>query len=120
MTIFFMFAWVPVSVGKAKSFGRKWIASNRSPLPDKELIPWAARCERAHNNLKDNFPAFIAAILLLGHLGKLDQGTTYAALIFVFARLAHYFAYGMGNVPGRAVSYALGLGANLYLLVKIF
>lgn len=119
-TILFMFAWLPVSVGKKRSFGISWLASNRDPLPLKELAPWAARCERAYSNLKDYFPAFIVAILLLGQLNKFDEGTKWAALVYVIARIGHYTAYGMGNFPVRFASYLMAMTANLFLLLKVF
>mgnify|MGYP006191226895 CR=1 FL=1 len=120
MTLFFMFAWAPISVGKFQAFGGRWLASNRKPLPGKELAPWAARCERAYNNLKDYFPAYVVAILVLGAQNKFDQGTSYAAMIFLMARVGHYISYGLGNVPARFGFFTTSLVANLYLLIKIF
>jgi uncharacterized MAPEG superfamily protein len=120
MAILFSVAWFPASVGKARAFGGKWLASNRNPIPGKELEPWAARCERAHNNLKDNLPAYIVAIIVLGQLNKFDTGTAIASVTFVAARLLHFISYGIGNVTGRAALFFLGLFANLYLLLKIF
>lgn len=119
MTLLFLFAWFPVSVGKSQSFGAKWLASNRTPPKDKELAPWAARCDRAYNNLKDYFPAFIVAILVLGHTGRFDESTAIASIIFVVARVGHYVSYGYGHVLGRALCFFAGLIANTFLLGKI-
>lgn len=119
MSIFFLLAWIPTSVGKAQSFGMKWVASNRNPVKDKELPSWVARCERAHNNLKDNYPAFVAAVLALSFVGKFSQGTAIACVLYVIARVFHFASYGMGNVPLRAVSYISGLVANIYLLINV-
>ncbi len=118
-TILFMFAWIPISIGKKRSFGLEWLVSNRDKT-DRELIPWAARCERAYSNLKDYYPAFIVAILLLGQLNKFDEGTKWAAIIYVLARIIHYTAYGLGNVPFRFMAFLLGMTANLFLLLKVF
>ena len=120
LTLLFMCAWLPISIGKWKSFGGAWLASNRDPLKGKELLPWAARCERAYSNLKDYFPAFIVAILVLGATNKFDNSTNIASILFVLARIGHYIAYGIGNVLGRASFFFLGLVANVYLLLKIF
>ena len=120
MTLFFMFAWVPVSLGKWKSFGRKWIASNRDPLQGKELLPWAARCERAHNNLKDYFPAFAVAIILLGLTERFDDTTIIAAYTFFICRLGHYLSYGLGNLPFRALFFIVSLVANIQLFTRLF
>lgn len=120
MTILFTLAWLPVSIGKLKSFGRKWAASNREPIPGKELVPWAARCDRAYSNLKDYFPAFVVAILVLGATNKFDHSTEIASVVFVVARICHYVSYGLGNVKFRALFFFAGLLSNLYLLIKIF
>jgi uncharacterized MAPEG superfamily protein len=119
ITLFFILAWLPVSVGKWQGFGLRWLASNRTPVVGKELPPWAARCDRAYNNLKDYFPAYVVAIVLLGLTQKFDQGTSYAALIFVMARIGHYISYGIGNVIARATFFFAGLLSNIYLLIKI-
>ena len=120
MTIFFIIAWVPVSFGKWRTFGLGWIGSNRVPVHGKELEPWAARCERAYNNLKDYFPGFIVTILILGINNRFDEGTKLAAGIYVAARLGHYLVYGLGIVSLRAVLFSIGFFANVYLLLKIF
>lgn len=119
MTLFFLYAWSPISVGKKRTFGMKWLASNRTPVTGKELEPWAQRCDRAYSNLKDYFPAFVVAIIVLGITGKFDETTKIASLVYLFARLGHYIVYALGNVPLRAVCFFSGLIANTYLLIKI-
>lgn len=120
MTLFFLFAWVPVSFGKIGSFGGRWLLSNRDSKPKRDLPLWAQRCDRAYNNLKEYFPAFIVAILILGVTRKFDDTTTYAAIIYVIGRIGHYISYGMGNVPLRVVFFFSALLSNTYLLIKIF
>ena len=120
MTVIFLVAWLPSSIAKWQSFGGKWLASNRNPLAGKELRPWGARAERAHSNLKDNFPGFIVAILILGWANKFDAYTTWAAGLYVLGRIIHFISYSAGNVLVRALSYFLALGANIYLLAQVF
>jgi len=120
MTIFFIFAWIPASIAKYYSFGPKWLASNRGQLPNKELPAWGQRAERAHNNLKDYFPGFIVAIILLGILNKFDTTTYWCSIIFVLSRVTHLFSYVAGNVSLRALSFTTGILSNLILLIKIF
>lgn len=119
MSILFLYAFLPVSLGKKKTFGVNWLLSNRAPVAGKELDGWAARCERAHNNLKDNFPAFIAAILLLGMTNKFDDTTAIISVVYVVCRVCHYIVYGLGIVPLRALFYFTGLFGNTYLLIKV-
>lgn len=118
MTFFFLLAWLPTSAAKKQSFGLRWLASNREKTPNAELPAWGGRAERAHTNLKDNFPGFVVAILLLGHLGKFDESTAIAASVYVFARVLHLGSYIAGNFPIRFVSFVSGLSANFFLLLK--
>lgn len=120
MTLFFFFAWIPTSIGKLKSFGGRWLASNRKPVEGKELLPWAARCELAYSNLKDYFPAYAVAIILLGQVEKFDECTSWASALYVVARVLHYSFYAMGNVTMRFLSYLVAMGSNFYLLIRIF
>ena len=81
------------------------------PLPE-----WGLRAERAHNNLKENFPSFAVAVLLLALTGGFTHGTQIAAAVFGGARVVHMPAYIQGRVWPRVISWVLGLGATLYLL----
>lgn len=119
LSLLFLFAWFPASFGKWKTFGVKWLFSNRRPVEGKALDGWAARCERAHNNLKDNLPAFIVAVVLLGLTNKFDHSTTIASVGYVTCRIGHYFSYAIGNVMARAIFFTIGLAANSYLLIKV-
>lgn len=119
MTLIFLFAFVPSSLAKLKTFGGKWLASNRNPVEGKQLSGWGARVERAHNNLKDNFPGFVVAILVLGQLNKFDNQTYWLSLGYVLARILHFIFYGAGFVPGRFLAYTSGLIFNVWLLIKI-
>lgn len=119
MTLFFLVAWFPVSIGKWRAYGGKWLMSNRKPVTNKELEPWASRCDRAYNNLKDYFPAFIVAIIVLGITGKFDESTKWTSALFVIGRFGHYLFYGLGSVSLRGVFYLTGLLSNTYLLIKI-
>lgn len=120
ITIFFLFAWLPVSVGKWRAFGARWLASNRTPPAGIELEAWAYRCERAYNNLKDYFPGFIVAILTLGINNKFDETTKWAALIYIVSRFGHYVVYWIGLVDMRMLFWTLSVLSNLFLLLKIF
>ncbi len=118
MTLLFLFAWVPTSYAKFISFGWKWVASNREPMKDKEMVDWGKRAERAYSNLKDYFPGYIVAILLLGITNHFDVTTAWASGIYVAARILHYFFYVIGNSTLRAIAFIISMSANIYLLIK--
>lgn len=120
ITILFLLAWIPASIGKLQTFGGKWLSSNRVPLPGKQLEGWAGRCDRAHQNLKEFIPGFIVAILLLGLTQKFSQATSIASIIYVVSRIGHFISYSLGFVNMRAISFFAGLFSNIYLLICIF
>lgn len=119
MTLLFLFAWLPSSIAKLKSFGPKWLLSNRDPLAGKELLPWGARAERALGNLKDNFPGFVVAIILLGLTNHFDHLTAWASGLYVAGRICHFLFYVIGNVQLRFLSFIVSLSCNVYLLIKV-
>jgi len=116
MTIVFALAWFPASLCKYQTYGWGWLLSNRSPAGLPPMPEWGQRAERAHDNLKANFPAFAVAVLLLAVTGSYTEGTRLAAAVFVVARLAYLWAYVAGLVWPRSISWAVGLLATLYLL----
>ena len=119
MALIFLFAYVPASVAKAKTFGTRWLASNRDSKPSVAMPAWGERCERAHQNLKDNLPGFIVAVLGLGVTDGFSDLTQWLTITYVIARIVHFASYGMGNVPIRAMSYMVGLVVNSVLLLKL-
>ncbi|MFL5785227.1 MAG: MAPEG family protein [Bacteriovoracaceae bacterium] len=118
MTFFFLVAWVPASLAKRATFGFKWVMSNRDHTPSVQLPAWGTRADRSYNNLKDYFPGFVVAILLLGQLNKFDHSTAIAAGAYVALRMVHFIAYTSGNFPFRFVGFTGGMIANFYLLAK--
>lgn len=119
MTIIFLLAWIPASMAKLKSFGLKWIQSNRDPLVGRELVPWGARAERAYTNLKDYFPGFVVAILLLGLTNGFNEYTAWASGLYVAGRVGHFLSYTLGSVTFRFLTYVLAMASNVYLLIKV-
>jgi len=120
MSLIFLFAWFPSSIAKYQSFGWKWLASNRKPLTDKSLAPWGARAENAQANLRDNFPPFAIAIILLGLTAKFNSITSIASMLFVGARIVHMMAYIAGSVNIRFLAYLVGLISTLVLFANLF
>lgn len=115
MTFFTLFAWLPGSVGKKQSYGMKWLAGNRNPS-DRPLLEWASRAERAYQNLKDYFPCFVVAILLLAHLELFNSFTAFAAWGFVALRVLHMIVYIAGLPMLRALIWMLSMALLVGML----
>ncbi|MDE2196456.1 MAG: MAPEG family protein [Gammaproteobacteria bacterium] len=116
-TLLFMFSWVPASVAKYHVYGLRWLASNRSTEGLPPMPEWAQRAIRAQDNLKENYPGFAVAVLLLAFTGGFTRGTAAAAAIFLAARLVHLPAYIAGAPGLRIFSWAVGFVAMVYLLI---
>ncbi|MGH8427205.1 MAG: MAPEG family protein [Gammaproteobacteria bacterium] len=121
-TLLFLLAFIPGSLYKARAYGGlPWLASNRDTTDRAPLTGAAGRAERAHANLKENYPAFVAAVLILAYSGHTELGTAVASAVFVGARLLYIGAYIGGNQPLRTLLWALGWASTIYILaVAVF
>jgi uncharacterized MAPEG superfamily protein len=119
MTLFFLLAFLPASLSKVKTFGIEWAASNRDQTPVSKLPLWGERSERAHQNLKDNFPGFIVAILVLGCLNKFNETTSTLAGLYVLGRITHFLFYVIGISLPRTLGYFVSLVCNITLFIRI-
>lgn len=102
-------AWLPASVAKYQGFGAKWLAGNRDPLQGKELPPWGARAERAHRNLLDFFPAYLAVLVILIAGEQSSPAISWASGLFFLGRLVHFVVYTAGWPLLRAFSWMLSM-----------
>jgi uncharacterized MAPEG superfamily protein len=119
MAIVFALAWLPASICKYQTYGWGWLLSNRSLAGLPPMPEWGQRAQRAHENLKESFPAFAVAVLLLAVTGGYTEGTRMAAALFVLARLVHFWAYTAGLIWPRVLSWVTGVMATLYLLGSV-
>lgn len=116
-TLLSVLAFLPASIAKSQSLGTGWLVSNRDRTPMDALPLWGQRAERAHANLKENYPAFAAAIILLLLSGHQDLATAVASATFVGSRILHFVAYVTGVPPLRTLFWALAWGSTIYILV---
>jgi uncharacterized MAPEG superfamily protein len=115
-TLLLMFAWLPGSVAKYQTYGWNWLLSNCSTEGLPPLPEWGQRCVRADKNLRENYPAFAIAVLLLAFTGGFTPGTALASAVFLAARLVHMAAYLAGIPWLRNLAWGFGFLATLYLL----
>lgn len=81
------------------------------------------RVLRTYANGTENFPAFIAAVLLAIFIGGDPQVVNWLAAIHVAFRMAYWAIYyrGAGKAGGglRTIAYTLALAANLALSLVV-
>ena len=116
MTLVFALAWLPASIARYRAYGVAWLFSNRSSEGLPSLPEWGQRAERAYDDLRESFPAFAVAVLLLALTGGYSRSTSLAAALFVAARLLHFTSCLAGAAEVRILCWGLGLLATLYLL----
>lgn len=116
-TLLAVLAFIPGSIYKANAYGRmRWLISNRDVSDKPPLTGAAARAERAHANFKENYPAFVAAILILVYTGHTGMPTAVASAVFVGARLLYIPAY-IGGIPLlRTTLWTLGWASTIFIL----
>ena len=75
---------------------------------DTPLPGWAARARKAHYNAIENLAPFAALVVVAHITGAHNEATAVSAIVYFWARLAHYFLY-MANVPfGRTTMFTIG------------
>ncbi len=115
--------WVPYILARAITWGIPTFLNNYPdgfPKEQPEPPLWAQRAQRAHLNMVETMPAFIAVVIAAGALAP---QSAYASLsmwaqVFFLARLGHAVVYTLGipylRTPVYLVSWAavLMIGAN--------
>ena len=110
-TVVLTFAEVLVAVLAAQAqVGLGMLAGNRDQLP--RLTDFAGRAQRAHWNMLESLPLFIALVLVAHIAGKANGTTLTGCELFVWGRLAHWLIYLIGIPWLRTLAWvvsAIGL-----------
>jgi uncharacterized MAPEG superfamily protein len=93
--------------GAILQVGLPSLAGNREGLP--ELTGWTGRAQRAHRNMLENLPLFIALVLVAQVGGKADATTHLGAELFLWGRLAYAIIYILGIPWLRTLSWAVSV-----------
>lgn len=95
--------WVPYIFSRLLTWGLPTFLNNypeKFPQEQPEQPLWAARAQRAHLNMVETMPAFIAVVVAALMLAQGSQETLHTASvwaeIFFFARIAHAVVYILG------------------------
>ena len=115
--------WIPYILARVFTWGLPTFLNNypsdKYPLEDPEPPMWAVRAKRAHLNMVETMPAFVAVVLAVVLLAdaNVDQLTAAAgwAGLFFNARLAHMAIYIFGIPYLRTPSYLVSWFAILMI-----
>ena len=110
--------WVPYILDRIAVRGLAGAMGNPSPT-DKPQSAWAERAMKAHRNAVENLVVF-AALVLTAHVLGISTGlTALAAIVYFFARLAHFLVYTAGLPVLRTLSFAVGWLAQMVFALSI-
>jgi uncharacterized MAPEG superfamily protein len=94
------------------------LAGNRDrPI---ELTGLSGRAQRAHRNMLESLPLFIALVLIAQVAGKANGTTLLGAHLFFWGRLAHWLLYLAGIAWVRSLAWAVSVvGLVLIFMVLV-
>ena len=110
--------WVPYILARVQVWGIGTFLNNYPegfPATEPQPPLWAERAKRAHLNMVETLPAFVAVVAAAGFLVTGDAAAAIGgyAQIFFFARIAHAVVYILGlpflRTPVYLVSWAMVL-----------
>jgi uncharacterized MAPEG superfamily protein len=109
---------VPVLMGRQSVPGAlDWGLGNRDkPL---ETPEWVGRAERAHRNLLENLPSFIALVLTAHVIGVHSALAVWGSMVFFGARVAHAAVYIKGITKVRTGVFFLSQAGQMMILIAI-
>ncbi|HTZ36938.1 MAG TPA: MAPEG family protein [Stellaceae bacterium] len=76
--------------------GLPMLAGNRDALPS--LTGFAGRAQRAHRNMLESLPLFIALVLVAHIASRVDATAVLGCQLFFWGRLAHWLIY-LAGIP---------------------
>ena len=110
--------WVPYVLDRMAVIGLGNTLAGSAPDIGK-LSDWAQRASRAHTNAIENLAIFAPIVLTAHLLGISNTATRTAAVVYFFARLAHFVVYSAGIPAARTLAFAAGWLAQIAIILAI-
>lgn len=101
-----------------RQLGPEWVLSARDE--PREVIGLSGRFVRAHRNLLEIFPQFVAALFVVHTAGLNAQLTIYGAWGFFVARCVYVPAYAFGPTGLRSICWQAGQIGIFVILADLF
>ena len=111
--------WIPYILDRCAVRGL-WAAMDNPKPGDTPQSGWAMRLYFAHTNAVENLIVFAPLVLILDSIGTSTNVTAIACAVYFWARLAHALIYMMGVPVLRTLSFVVGFGAQVALVLAIF
>src|SRR5262249_62175011 len=88
-------------------------------VPPPAVSGWAGRAQRAHRNMLENLPLFIALVLVAQIAGKTNATTLIGAHLFFWGRLAHWLIYLAGIAWLRTLAWLVSVIGLLMIFLQL-
>lgn len=110
--------WAPYILNRMAETGI-WGAL-RNPEPDASpRARWAVRMMAAHQNAVENLVIFAPLVLIAVATDTTSHTTNLAAVVYFFARAAHFVIYSAGLPVLRTLAFTAGFFAQLAIALAI-
>jgi uncharacterized MAPEG superfamily protein len=93
------------------------LAGNREGL--EPLTNFAGRAQRAHQNMMESLPLFIALVLVAQVAGKTNATTLLGAELFFWGRLAHWLIYLVGIPYLRTLAWLVSVVGMILIFQEL-
>ncbi len=122
--VFTALMWVPYILARLAVWGVRDFLNNYPkgyPAIEPEPPLWAQRAKRAHLNMVETLPAFLAVVIAATMLpDRVDaESVGQWAAVFYYARVVHYIVYSLGLPYLRTPSYLVSWAAILAVGVQV-
>jgi len=117
-TVVLTFIEVGVAVLFANTqLGLGMLAGNREDLPP--LTGFAGRAQRAHQNMLESLPLFIALVLVAHIAGRANGATVTGCELFFWGRLFHWILYVIGVPWLRTVAWVISVIGLIVIFAQL-
>jgi len=104
-------------LGSTAQVGLPTLAGNREGLAQPE--GWAGRAHRAHRNMLENLPLFIALVLAVALTQASNATTVLGAQLFFWGRLAYAIIYLAGIPWLRTLAWAVSVVGLVLMFTQV-
>ena len=117
ITVLTAVMWVPYTLNM---IGVRGLADAVGyPADPQPLAPWATRMKAAHYNAVENLVVFAVLVLVAHALGVSDNATQTSAVVYFWARVAHFLAYTFAVPWVRTLGFVIGSLSQLCIAWQI-
>jgi uncharacterized MAPEG superfamily protein len=103
--------------GANAQVGLATLAGNREGMP--AITGWAGRAQRAHRNMLENLPLFIALVLTAQVTSHANAMTALGAQLFFWARLVYAIIYVVGIPWVRTLLWVISVIGLLLIFLQL-